>query len=299
MSNRIGLRQLRAFHAVMVGGSVTAAAERLNLTQPAISKQLTALERELGIKLFHRRSGTTINPTREGIEFFKAVEAITSGVDDLQSIARDIADKGQGRVRVAATPPLLNSQPFMNAISGFMEEHTDVHVALEARSRIDIEDRVARRQIDLALALLPAADPSITSVPLVDTQAVAVMSAEHELARNEVLTPALVRGYRLIMPSRQPLRTRIDTALARAGEELAIGMESSSAITCCRLAASNVGIAICDPFSPTAFMDTALVVRRWEPVVNLTYGALRLKNLEMDAAPAALLEKMREKLSRT
>ncbi len=297
MGNRIGLRQLRAFHAVMIGGSVTAASERLNLTQPAISKQLAALEHALGIKLFHRKSGTTINPTREGIEFFKAVEATISGLDDLQTLARDIAAKGQHRIRVAATPPLLNSLQFMNAMKAFLEDHSDVHVALEARSRIDIEDWVARRQIDIALALLPVANPALETIPLVDTHAVVALSAAHELAEYEVLTPDLVSTYRLILPSRQPLRTRIDTAVERAGEKLTVGLESSSAITCCRMAASNAGIAICDPFSPTAFPDTSLVVRRWEPVVNLTYGALKLKNIDMDPVPQALLQKMREELS--
>ena len=85
MSNRLGLRQLRAFHAVMTGGSITAAAEKLHLSQPTISKQLTALEGALNLKLFERGSGSAATPTRQGVAFFKAIEATIAGLDSIVS----------------------------------------------------------------------------------------------------------------------------------------------------------------------------------------------------------------------
>lgn len=293
MSNRVGLRQLRAFHAVMMCGSVSAAAERLNLTQPAISKQLSSLEFALGIRLFQRRSGSAMTPTREGLEFFRAAEATISGLEDLQTIAREIVERGRRRIRIAATPPLLNSAHLMLALQRFTSAHPNVHIALEARSRLDIEDWLVNRQIDFALALLPASNPALKTEPLVETRVIAALAPDHPLAEHEELTPELLVGHRVILTSRQPMRTLIDGVLQRFNHELSADLEVSSALTCCRLAASGLGVALCDPFSPTAFADEALLIRRWAPGVTLTYGLLMPASASLDDETAALLSEIR------
>lgn len=293
MSNRIGLRQLRAFHAVMMCGSVSAAAERLNLTQPAISKQISALEFALEIRLFQRRSGSTMSPTREGREFFRAAEATISGLEDLQTIAREIVERGRRRVRVAATPPLLNSAPLMLALQRFSATHPNVHIALEARSRLDIEDWLVNRQIDFALALLPASNPALEIEPLTEARVIAAMTPDHPLAGHHQLTPELLAGHRVILTSRQPMRTLIDGVLERSDQQLSADLEVSSALTCCRLAASGLGVALCDPFSPTAFDGRALVIRDWQPAVALTYGLLMPSGAHPTDESAALLTEIR------
>ena len=148
MADRIGLRQLRAFHAVMVTGSIGAAAERLNLTQPAISKQLSGLEHALDIRLFNRRSGRETTPTQEGVDYYKAIETTIAGLEDLAPIARTIRERGRKRIRFAATPPVMNSARLMSALHRFLAAHPDTHMSLEVRHRMDIEDWVAARQID-------------------------------------------------------------------------------------------------------------------------------------------------------
>nr|WP_306266175.1 LysR family transcriptional regulator [Pararhizobium sp. IMCC3301] len=298
MSNRLGLRQLRAFHAVMVTGSVTVAATRLNLTQPAISKQISALEHAVGLRLFNRRSGRATTPTQQGIEFFRTIEPTIAGLDEIETIARDIGNQARRRLRIAATPPLINSAPLMAAIARFMEREPDARLALEPRHRLDIEDWVAARHIDLALALLPTKHPALKTIPLVETQVVAVMTKGHRLARERVITPELIDGEVLILPSRQPLRTRIDAELKRIGREVSVSIESSSAITCCRMAAAGLGIAVCDPFSATAFPSDDVVTREWTPQVSLTYGALVNKEQEMEPATSALLEAVSAEFAR-
>ncbi|MCJ7873439.1 LysR family transcriptional regulator [Phaeobacter sp. J2-8] len=282
MTKRLGLRQLRAFHAVIVTGSVTAAAERLNLTQPAISKQLSDLEHAIRLRLFDRRSGRAATPTQQGLDFFRAIEATIVGLEEIETIASDIEHRNTTRIRIAATPPLINSAPLMAATSRFIADHPDVRIALEPRHRIEIEDWVVARHIDLALALLPSNHPGLTETPLVETRAVVVMPADHRLAAQETVSPEDIQDDRLILPSRQPLRTRIDAALNKAGLHVSAQLESSSAITCCRMAASGLGVALCDPFSPTSFVGSGLITRPWRPEVHLTYGILQSKQHALD-----------------
>ena len=290
MDNRIGLRQLRAFHAVMTTGNVTAAAQNLNLTQPAVSKQRTALEHSLGSTLFHRKSGSATSATREGIAFFKASEATISGLEDLLMIARDIATNSQRRLRIAATPPIINSHHMMQAIKNFRRDYEDIQISFEARARIDIEDWVVRRQVDFAVALLPASTPGLSARKLVDTSAVVAMAPDHVLSGEDVLTPETVQGHQVILPSRQLLRCRIEEALKASGETLQVGMEASSSLTCCHMAASGLGVAICDPYSPSTFPQSILTVRAWQPEVPLSYGALMPKDVDLSRPAARFLD---------
>lgn len=293
MRDRVSLNQLRAFHTVMTEGSVTAAAARLNLTQPAISKQLIALERGLEITLFKRRSGSPMSPTRKGIEFFRAIEGTIAGLDELYDTARDIDRRGSRRLRIAATPPLLNSAPLIEAVRRYLTADANHHVTLESRHRLDIEDWIARSQIDFALTLLPNHNPDLHSIPMLHTRAVAVVAGDHPLAHHATLDADTCRGETLILPSRQPLRTRINEAMEAEGASPVSRIECSSAITGCRVAAAGLGVAICDPFSPTAFPGADLKILAWSPEISLEYGALLNNDSELDPQTQTLLDYVR------
>ena len=273
MSDKLRLRQLRAYQAIMMAGSVSGAADRLNMTQPAVSRQLAGLEAALGFRLFNRRSGGPLQPTRAGIQFYKELEGTLARLDDLPMIAGEIARRSREWVRIAATPPLINSRLLADALRLFSEDNENVRFVLEARHRLDIEEWVVSRQVDLGLSLLPVENPMITAVPLVTLNAVAVVHEDHRLAGREVVSPADLEGERLILPSRQPLRTFIDPALESSDVDLNIFIETA-ALTCCKYAAEGFGVAICDPFSPTAFSGAKFKILKWTPEVLLTYGVI-------------------------
>ena len=293
MSYRIKLNQLRAYQAIMLTGSVTAAAERLHTTQPAISRQLVSLEEAIAIRLFDRSSGGRMVPTTLGLRFFRHVEGTLSGIDDIPEVARDLATRGEARLRVGATPPLMNSTLLTGALQMLFERCPSIQLTLESRARQDIEEWVANGQIDVGLALLPADNPLVKTLPLIETAAVAVVHETHPLAKRKLLTPATIADTRLILPSRQLLRALIDRALAAGGVEMTADIEASSALNCCKLAADGLGLALCDPFSPTAFARAGLLVKRWQPNVPLTYGILVPERREMASGAREFIELLR------
>ena len=274
MSHRIKLRQLRAYQAIMMSGSVSGAAERLHTTQPAISKHLAALEDAIGMRLFTRRRGGPMTPTRAGVKFYKAIEGTLWGVESIADVAREIVDHSRARLRIAATPPLINSQFLAGALARFKAENPNVRFFLEPRHRLEIEDWVVSRQADFGLALLPVENPLIVTRAIVTTRAVVVVHEDHRLSGVGSVSVEDLRDERLILPSRQPLRNRIEPLLADVEASFDVDIEASSAITCCKFAAAGFGVAICDPFSPTAFLGAGLRVLTMEPGVSLTYGAL-------------------------
>ena len=294
MNDIIRLRHLRAFQSVMVCGGVSAAAQRLNLTQPAISKQLSTLESALGLTLFHRKSGANTFPTKEGIAFYKAIEATLEGLEQIESISQKIAIDARGRLRIAATPPVINSRFFTSTIAQFRAHNPDVNLMLDARHRLDIEEWVASRQVDMAVALLPVENPSIRVLPLIETHAIAVVSKENTLAEQGSLDLSqLAQHHDLILPSRQLLRTRIDQILQSGKYHLKPDIEATSSLTCCQLAASGAGIAICDPFSADSFCRDDIAILSLSPAIPLNYGILLSQIREENP----LIQEMIENLS--
>ena len=101
----LNIRQLRAFAAVMLAGSVTGAATRLRISQPAISALIAGLERDLGFSLF-LRDRNRLQPTSEAASFYRSVAAVLERLDGLERLATDIRQADEGTLRIAALPML-------------------------------------------------------------------------------------------------------------------------------------------------------------------------------------------------
>lgn len=292
----ITLRQLRAFQAVMTNGSINAAAERLHLTQPAVSKQLTGLEEALKISLFHRGSGRSVTPTSEGLAFYKAIEPTLENLGNLSTIASEVARRTRPRLRFGAPTPMLNSPPIIQALHRCKQDNPGVVLSLEQRTRLELEDWMVSRQIDLAFGLLPVENPLITAVPLIMTEAVAAVSPDHRLAtRQEICHDDLI-GEPLILPSRQLLRNRIDVGLWDLQGQVV--MEPTSSLSCPAMAASGLGVAVCDPFSVSIFSRKNVITLRLRPRIPLEYGVLHQKESTPDDVIQALIELIRDELEK-
>ena len=105
MRRPINHRQLEAFRAVMEAGTVTVAAERLYITQPAVSRLIQDLESALALTLFERRRGR-LAPTVEAQALYEEVERSFSGLDKIAQAAADIRSLSRGTLRIAAMPAL-------------------------------------------------------------------------------------------------------------------------------------------------------------------------------------------------
>ena len=128
----MNLKHIEAFRAVMLAGSMTAAARELFTSQPNISRLITQLERETGLLLF-QRSGVRLIPTSEGNAFFREVERAYVGLQGLTNAAAQIKNLGSGRLRIAAMPSAgLTLVP--HVIKRFQELRPEVTVSLHVNT---------------------------------------------------------------------------------------------------------------------------------------------------------------------
>lgn len=288
-TDRVNLRQIRAFHAVMVNGSLTAAAASLHLSQPAVSKHLSSLEHATGLTLFTRQHGSALTPTREGGEFFKAVEGILTGLVYLSDAADDIRLSGKRRIRIAGTATLLNSTLFTRSIFDFTRKYPNSTPSIDFIHRLQVEEMLVRRQIDLAFALITRADQDFKTYRFLSADMLAAVPSAHPLADRDIIYLRDLKTERLVMPARQPMRNLLDAQLALSGVEINRHIDSTSSINCWRLASAGVGIALIDPLTALSNDSASVVIRRIAPAIELSYGAITLATHEADDETADLI----------
>lgn len=158
----VTLRQLRAFVAVAQLGSFTAAAERLHVTQSALSVTIRSLERELGLRLFDRTT-RTVELTEAGREFYPLAEKTLEDLTSAVAHSRDLAELRRGRVTVAATT-VISSILLPRAVARFNEQFRGIRVVLrDGAVPAQIAAMVAAGQVDIGIAPLTGAEAELES----------------------------------------------------------------------------------------------------------------------------------------
>jgi DNA-binding transcriptional LysR family regulator len=148
--------KLRIFHAAAQAGSFTHAGEALNMSQSAVSRQVSALEQDLGLPLFHRHARGLIL-TEQGELLFRTANDVLTKLEAVRSRLTDSRDKPTGTLRITTTVG-LGSTWLTNRIHEFIELYPDLnlHLILD-----DQELDLAMRQADVAIRLRQPVQPDL------------------------------------------------------------------------------------------------------------------------------------------
>jgi len=155
--------KLRIFHAAAQEGSFTRAGEVLGMSQSAISRQVSALESELGTPLFHRHARGLI-PTEEGELLMRAARDIVLKLENVRSQLADARGQPTGTLRVSTTVG-LGSTWLTSRLNEFIDLYPGIHLELILN---DDELDVAMRQADVAIRLRAPTQPDVVRRKLFD-----------------------------------------------------------------------------------------------------------------------------------
>jgi DNA-binding transcriptional LysR family regulator len=188
----ITVTQLTAFLAVVRGGSVTAAADELIVTQPSVSAAIAALSRELGSELFER-AGRGIRPTDAGTAFAPYAEDVMGLLDQGRRAAREAAAVAARKLKIAAVTTAAESfvPPLMRA---FGQEHPGLELALDVGNRQRVLERVLSHAADVAITGRPPADERLIAMPIMDNQIVCITSPEDRLMAEGPINASVLAG---------------------------------------------------------------------------------------------------------
>ena len=189
--------QLRALLAVVRGGSVTAAADELVVTQPSVSSALSALSRELGCELLER-SGRGVRLTPSGAAFAPYAADVIGLLDRGRQAAREAAGIAERRLQIIAVTTAAESfvPPLMRR---FAEQHPEIELTLEVGNRQAVLDRVLSHGVDVAISGKPPADDRLVFERLIDNEIVCITAPEDPAAGETRLTAAELAGRRWLL----------------------------------------------------------------------------------------------------
>jgi DNA-binding transcriptional LysR family regulator len=211
---------LLTFVAICRAGSIAGATEALHLSQPAVSRRLAALERQLGAPLFERLA-TGLRLTTAGEAFLPHAEVALAAEQDGIDAVRAMTDRAVGPVEVAIVGSLAGSW-LTGALRGFAVEHADVDLAIVTATSAGVCDLVRRGEAALGVSYAAGDLPGLDLEPLFEERLVAVCAVDHPLAGRTVDdVGALTAETWLVFPTvgtrPESSGDRIRRALAAAG----------------------------------------------------------------------------------
>jgi DNA-binding transcriptional LysR family regulator len=188
--------QLRTLIEVVALGNFSAAARRLNLTQPAVSLQIRELEQRFGVQLIERR-GRRAYATVPGRELVEQAGRVLSACDVAESSMRRFRQGWLGRVSVATTLTALTYElpPILRKLR---RDHPGIELLVTNMPTRDSVDAVLQNAIDLALVTLPIKGSPLRVTPLRPQLLVAILPADTK-AVPDVVTPDFVASQPLIL----------------------------------------------------------------------------------------------------
>jgi DNA-binding transcriptional LysR family regulator len=212
-------RQLAAFCAVVERKSFSQAAERLGVTQPAVSLQIRSLEQRLGRQLLDR-SGRRVEPTEAGLRLYASAQRLLQAEEQmLEELEADEEGTIGGALELgASTGPGGSVVPVL--LCEFQERHPDVHVRLSVSDTQTVVAQVADRELELGIVGAGRRHRGVTFEPFFGDEVVLAVPAGHRFAGKTITLEQLRDEPLIVMQEGAGVRQVIEDELRKAGKRL-------------------------------------------------------------------------------
>ncbi len=241
------LRQLEYMTAIADMRSFTHGAERCQVAQSALSRQIAQLESELGARLFDRNS-RGVRLTEAGSVFAAAARRVLAEAARARAEVDNVVGIRRGHIRIGTTQTASRCLGLAALLGRFRSKYPDVTMAVSTGPRQELLDGLAPAELDLVLASdgEPAGDGIEVRELLPAEPLVAVVSRDHLIARSDqVSLPELVRaGPFVVFRAGTELRRRVDVAFESAGLTGTVAFELGQLTEMITFAVAGLGTAI-------------------------------------------------------
>ena len=237
------LHQLRGFYEIARTRSFTRAADKLFLSQPAISLQIKALEDELGKALFDRKR-REIRLTEAGEVLFKYVQQIFDGLEDARNEIAALDKEVSGRL-VVGTSDTNCTYILPDVLEEFRRCYPGVDLDIRNRISPEIANLVATDEVDIGLVTLPVRHRDVQEHSLLERQDVLICRPDHRLGGRKRMRLADIRPFPLLVLERgSTSRQLLDAALVKGHVCPLIAMELGGIEVLKRFVEIGLGLAV-------------------------------------------------------
>jgi len=300
---RITHRQIEAFRALMVSGSMTEAAQYLSVTQPAVSKIISQLESELGFSLFERRQGK-LSPTDDGYILYAEVEQSFAGLERIKRAAKRIHDRTAGSLRLAVLPTFATGF-IVHVARRLYQTVGGLQLSIQAYNSEEAVELVASGLCELGFAMTPVDARRVHVGPVMSVPSFCILPPGHRLQdRHEISVGDLAGETFIATAEGTSSRLRTDALFASMNISRRIQTEARWSLTISEFVQAGLGCSIVDGFTAASFADRGGLVRPLREKLDFTFvcitprvasksGTIRLFDEAFEIEFAAFQERLK------
>lgn len=290
----LSLRHIEVFLAVYQTGSISGAARLLGVSQPSVSKVLRHAETKLGLRLFDIVKGRLISTDEARTLFYEARE-VRSSIDSFTEIARNLARRDQGSVRLIV-PHSLGLELAPAAIAHFTHRHPAINIDIKTAHVEDMPAALNERQADFVLSFEPIPDPRITSIKLSTAEVVLLFHRSDIADPPAKISTRDIAGLRLIRVVNSGDLGALVKKYAHVDSSTRGDIDVQSYFVAGALVRHRLGIALMDEFSARGMLTGELDFRPIEERYIVDVLASHREDHVLSTAQSALLDSFRHVL---
>lgn len=272
------LRHIEVFNAVMLTGSVSAAARLINVTQPAVSRILAHAELQLGFALFQRTKGRLV-PTSEAQTLYPHIERLFQQLDEVQRLANSLKAGDRADELHLLTVLALSYEIIPRALKSFRAQHPDVRVTVEALHSPQIISSLVLQEADVGFVFSSVAHPSLEQQSLAQGRMMCVAPkgwlSSAVVKKGAVGLMDLADKPVISLDVRDPVGTHLNHACREAGVGLQSVVTVQTYHAALALAHHGIGIALVDSCTAVSADTSKVAVVALEPSIPVSIRALR------------------------
>jgi DNA-binding transcriptional LysR family regulator len=287
MKNRnITHRMIEAFRAAMLHNVISAGADELGITQPAMSRLIADLQKSMGILLF-AKSGRTIKPTQEAHALMAKVQQSFLGLEQIVDFSSQLRKQKLGQLSISAIPSIGHSI-LPTIIRQLRDKFPDVFISLQVASYVDVARHVRTRQADIGL--------TADTLSLGDLETVAEFSSECVCIGTEKwLDPRAAHIHigefanKPFIASSGTFQTRLNAWLGANGVRVDAMIEATLFQSISDLCLEGLGVAVVDPMTAAKHQRRGGVALALRPPIGYTVYATAMGDARLSAPAKELI----------
>lgn len=253
------LRQLQALSLLAENHTISLTAKAMNISQPAVSRLLSDLSKDLGYALYVR-SGRRLALTREAQYLLPEIERIFGAMDQIRNLRKTIQGGTRGHLKIACLPGFSTSH-LPGVVADFLAARPDITVTIEPDRPERIQDWVIGEQYDCGITDGFRGHHALNS-KTIPIRCVCVFPTGHRLERKSLITPADLAGERIAHDRfGSAFHVHLRDILDRAGVTMDSFIETRQFTCACELVAKGVCVSVLSELDAQEYLDRGLSFR--------------------------------------
>ena len=287
MRKNCEILDLKLFLAIFDMRSFHKASEALNMSQPALTRRIQALEETFGAKLLER-STRHVAPTRIGTELEPGFRRMVREFDDCIFSLGDHGVQPSGVLPIAAIPTAASA--FLpHVLKRFTADYPDIHIRIRDVTPAEGLECIARGEAEFGINSMGASRPELKFTPIMDDEFALACRTDHPLAACDKVRWRDLVQYPLIVSQKSDNRMVVDQALARSNLTLNWSFQVGHLATSFGLVEAGLGLSIIPRLSRSLQKHPSVaVVPLYDPVVTRTVGIIERRGRQLSRSATTL-----------